>query len=510
MIVRSVPGPQLPFEGTTTMRIAIASYGQETSSFSPVPTTLETFQLYGLFEGDDILTKCRSVGAVGGFLQAIDRAIDWTPVPIFHGWAGASGPLTADTLAWFEGRLCDGLREALSLDAFYFALHGAAVADGVHDTEAHLLQIVRDLLGREISLVISLDHHANLTQAIVDEADALVAHRDQPHDQFGTGELAARLLLGILRDGHRPVTAWRKIPLITHQEQFLTSKGPMKQWFDLAREMESRPGVLSASNLPMQPWLDVPEGGWAAAVVTDGDRDLAEALADELAAEAWRLREDFCQLDSIPPAEAVRRADDAARGLVVLTDTGDSIWGGATGDSTTILAEMVRQQISHLALVPMMDPAAVGAAIEGGVGGTLTRAIGGKLDTRFGEPLEITAKVAAIGGGRLDVPLLGFESFDMGRAVLLEIGAVRLVVTEKRGIAGNHPCVWEHFGLDVADARMVVVKTASNWQFYNEWLDQVIRVDTPGATTSHLEDLPWQHLPRPIYPLDVVPEWSPS
>ena len=37
------------------MKIAIASYGQETSSFSPVATTLETFELYGLFAGAEML-----------------------------------------------------------------------------------------------------------------------------------------------------------------------------------------------------------------------------------------------------------------------------------------------------------------------------------------------------------------------------------------------------------------------------------------------------------------------
>jgi microcystin degradation protein MlrC len=484
------------------MRIAIASYGQETSSFSPVPTTLDTFRLYGLFEGEKILTACRGVGSIGGFLETMDAAVDWTPAPIVHGWAGASGALTADTYDYFSDQLRARLQGAPALDAFYFALHGAAVADGIHDTEGHLLELVRGLIGDAVPLVASLDHHANLTQAMVDRVDALVAHRTQPHDQEETGRLAARLLLGIVRDGARPVTAWRKIPLITHQEQFLTSGGPMKRWFDLAREMETRPGVLSASTLPMQPWLDVPEGGWSAAVVTDGDRDLAEALADELAIEAWNLRQAFCRLESISPAEAVRRADEAERGLVVLTDTGDSIWGGATGDSTTILAEMVRQPISTMALVPMMDPETVDAAVSVGVGGTLTRYVGGKLDTTFGRPLEITARVAAIGGGRFDVPILGFESFDMGRAVLLDVGSVRLVVTEKRGIAGNHPVVYEQFGIDVAEARMVVVKTASNWQFYGQWLDQVIRVDTPGATTSHLEDLEWRYLPRPIYPLD--------
>lgn len=488
------------------MRIAIASYGQETSSFSPVPTTLETYELYGLFEGEQILEKCREVGAIGGFMQTVDAELEWTPVPIIHGWAGASGPLTAETLHHFAKKIADGLKAAGPLDAMYFALHGAAVADGVHDTEAYLLYIVRQVIGEEVPLVISLDHHANLTQAMVAQVDALVGHRTQPHDQYETGALAAKLLSDILRDKTEPVMAWRKIPLITHQEQFLTAHGPMKEWFDLGREMESRPGVLSTSNFPMQPWLDVPEGGWATAVVTNGDQALADELADELADRAWALREEFCRLDSISPQEAVRRAQEAEKGLVILSDTGDSVFGGATGDSTTILAELVRQQVSSLALVPMVDPEAVEAAIAAGVGGTLTVMVGGKLDPNFGTPLELTAEVVAIGGGRFDVNMLGFESFDLGQAVLLAVGAIRILVTEKRGIGGNHPSVYEHFDIDLADAKMVVLKTASNWQFYQQWISAVIRVDTPGATTSHLEELPWQHLPRPIYPLDEMAE----
>ena len=484
------------------MRIVIASYGQETSSFSPVQTTLDTFELYGLFEGEQILEKCQDVGSIGGFLQTMNAAVDWTPLPIVHGWAGACGPLTRDALTYFEEKLVAGLQQLQPFDAVYFALHGAAVADGVHDTEGYLLDVVRGVIGDDMPLVASLDHHANLTQAMVDRTDAFVAHRTQPHDQFETGQLAAQLLLSIMRDGAKPATAWQKIPLITHQEQFLTAAGPMKQWFDLAREMEARPGVMSASTLPLQPWLDVPEGGWAVAVVTDGDQELAQALTQELAEEAWNLRESFCRLESITPAAAIRRAVEADRGLVVLSDTGDSIWGGATGDSTTLLAEMIRQQIPQMALVTLVDPEAVEAAIATGVGGTLTTMIGGKLDPNFGTPLEVTATVAAIGGGRQEVSLLGFESYDMGKAALLEIGNIRLVVGEERGIGGNHPSVYEHFGIDVAEARMVVVKTASNWQFYNPWMDQVVRVDTPGATTSHLEDLTWQHLPRPIYPLD--------
>ena len=488
------------------MRIAIASYGQETSSFSPVVTTLETFGLYGLFEGEEIVERCHEVGAIGGFMQTVDASLDWTPVPIIHGWAGASGPLTAETLHYFAKKIADGLKAAGPLDAMYFALHGAAVAAGVHDTEAYLLYIVRQVIGAEVPLVISLDHHANLTQAMVAQVDALVGHRTQPHDQYETGVLAGQLLLGILRGETKPVMAWRKIPLITHQEQFLTARGPMKTWFDLGREMEHRPGVLSTSNFPMQPWLDVPEGGWATLVVTDGDEELAAELADELADCAWDLREEYCRLDSISPADAVGHAEQAERGLIVLSDTGDSTFGGATGDSTTILAELIRQQVSSMALVPMVDAETVAAAVAVGVDGTLTTMVGGKLDPNFGTPLQLTAKVAAIGGGRFDVNMLGFESFDLGQAVLLAVGAVRILVTEKRGIGGNHPIVYEHFGIDMADAKMVVLKTASNWQFYQQWIAEVVRVDTPGGTTSHLEELTWQHLPRPIYPLDALAE----
>ena len=156
------------------------------------------------------------------------------------------------------------------------------------------------------------DHHANITQLIIDTAHGLVGHRTQPHDQFDTGKLAAKMLFALVRRQISPAIAWRNIPIITHQEQFLTKSGPMKTWFDLAREMEGRPGVVSASTFPMQPWLDVPEGGWSAVVITDNDPPLAQRLADELANKAWELRERFLALDSVSPAEAVSRAEALA------------------------------------------------------------------------------------------------------------------------------------------------------------------------------------------------------
>jgi len=485
------------------MRIAIAHIGQETGSFTPTPTTVDTFRSFGLYEGQEILDKMQNVGPIGGFLAAAaEENLAYTPLPVIQAWGGAHGPLTAETLHFLEEKLVTGLQRVLPVDGFFFSQHGAAAAENDPDVEGYLLAAARRVLGPHIPIVCPLDHHGNVTQRMMTLMDGLVAHRTQPHLPFETGKLAAHQLFAILRGELKPTVAWRKIPMLAHQEQFLTSRGPMKTWFDCARAYEAQPGVVSVSPFPMQPWLDVPEGGWATVVITNNDQALAEQIADEHAQMAWEMRDQFWVYESIPVAEAVHQAIAAVRGLVLLSDTGDSVFGGAPGDSTHLLRELLQQGVNQTALVPMVDAETVQQAINAGVGSTITVQLGGKLATAFHQPVTVTATVAGIGGGRIEAEVVGMESFDMGRTVLLEAGAIKIVVSEHEGIGGNHPIVYRHFGLEPATAKMVVMKTASNFQYYADLTSAIIRADTPGPTMSHLEQFTWQHLPRPIYPLD--------
>ncbi|MEZ4622911.1 MAG: M81 family metallopeptidase [Caldilineaceae bacterium] len=433
------------------MRIAIAHIGQETCSFTPTRTTVETFRQYGLYEGDELLRKLAEVGTVGGFLAAAaEERIDLTPLPLLHAWAGANGLLTTATLAYLEERLVTLLEAALPIDGFFFSQHGAAAAENEPDVEGYLLAAARRVLGPQIPIVGPLDHHGNVTQRMIDLQDGLVAHRTQPHLPFDTGKLAAHQLFAIVRGEIKPTMAWRKIPMIAHQEQFLTSRGPMKVWFDRARAYEAQPGVVAVSPFPIQPWLDVPEGGWSTVVITNNNQALAEQIAEEHAQLAWDLRERFWEYASIPVDEAVRRALAAPRGLVILSDTGDSVFGGAPGDSTQILHELLRQgvhqQSAQRVLVPIVDAATVATAIQAGQGATVAVAVGGKLAPAFHQPAPLTARVAAIGGGRIEAEVIGLESFDMGRAVLLEAGGLSLVVSEREGsaaIIGGLSPLWD-------------------------------------------------------------------
>jgi microcystin degradation protein MlrC len=490
------------------MRIAIIHIGQETNDFNPVPTTLRDYESFGIVEGLAILEAYKGVGEIGGFVDEIRASghnIEF--VPIVRGWAVAGGRITQEAYQFFEQKIRLGLQAAGPIDGLSLQLHGACAADGIDDVEGAQLETCRAVLGPNVPIVLGLDHHGNVTKKMVALATAIVGHRTQPHDPYDTGRMGAQVMLRILYEGAKPVTAWRKLPLLSHQEQFLTAQGPMKTWFDRARAVEADRRVLQASNYPMQPWLDVAEGGWATVVCTDNDRALAERLADELADLAWSLRADFQKKDAVPIDDAVRMGDRAPKGIVVLSDTGDTVFGGSSGDSNLILESILRLKIQSPVLMPLIEPGTVAALVSAGEGATVTLAVGGHSAPKFFTPLTVTGKVGRIHRGM--VPLRNYyqSEIDMGTTVLFQVGPVTMLVSEYRGVAGNLPDVYEFMGLDLSNYKMAVLKTASNFQYFKALSSQVIRVDTSGPGQSDVFTLPWARIPRPVYPLDPIDDW---
>jgi microcystin degradation protein MlrC len=485
------------------MRIAVALIDQETNTFSPVPTTLEDFESFGYLVGDSVPIDAQRPHGLGGFARVAAERGGVELVPLLFALAGPGGRVDRQAFDAIVSDLEAQLRRVGPVDALYLELHGAMALSDHDDPDGLLLQRTRELLGPETWIIASLDHHANVTTLQVACADVLIGHRTQPHDPPHTGEESARALFRLIDESIRPTMALRKAPMVTHQEQYLTQHPPMKIWFDLARQMESRPGVVSTSTFPMQPWLDVDEGGWGSVVITDDNPQLAAELAEELTSCVWGLRDQFMVTESVSVEEAVRRAVSAESGLVVLSDTGDSMLGGAAGDSNVILAELLRRPMDRIALVPLVDAPAALAATAAGIGATLELDLGRAADPTWGSPVRVTADVVAITDGAVEAPGTWFEGMRMGRSALLRVGTILVSVTERRGLGGVHPAVWTHFGVDPSQAQCVVVKTASNFQFFADMTSEVIRVDTPGHTQSRVADFEWNRLPRPAFPLDA-------
>jgi len=493
------------------VRIAVIHVAQETNDFNPVLTTLADYDAFGVYEGAQMIERLQGLGQVGGYLKVVAEsglAID--TVPIIRAWAVAGGRISKQAFDFFQHKIRNGLEAALKdgkLDGLALQLHGACAAEGIDDVEGEQAALCRQILGPDVPIVLGLDHHANITQKIIDNCDAIVGHRTQPHDQFDTGVIGTRLLLKLITEKIRPTTAWRKIPLVSHQEQFLTSKGPMKVWFDRARAMEADPRVLQASNYPMQPWLDVAEGGWSTIVVTNNDQALAETLADELADLCWSLRDAFQVREAVSIDDAVRMADAEPAGVVVISDTGDTVFGGSAGDSNLILEAMIRLKIKSRALVPLISPGAARTLTEAGQGATVTLMLGGDAAPQFFTPLEVTGTVRTVGGGVIQITDGHQSEVDLGQAVIFDVGPITLMITQLRGLAGNLPELYEAMGVNPRDYKMAVVKTASNFQYFAPITSLVIRADTRGPGQSDVFTLPWKRIPRPVYPLEPVDDW---
>ncbi len=489
------------------MRIAIAGFSQETNTFNPIPSTLADFENHTLLFGEQLLERLPDRDTLSGILDFYTQQQEVEVVPVLWAECVANGKLSDETLYYFENQLVERLGGSLPIDALLFALHGATVSRSIDDVSGYLLRAARKSVGRDTPVAVALDHHAVVTEQIVRFADIVDAHETQPHDCYHTGRKAARSLLRVLTAGVRPVKCFVKIPMIAPQDQFLTSGGPMKQWFDHARELEKNPEVLSVSLFPMQPWVDVVEGGWAVVAFTDDNPELASSIVVSLAKEAWSLREAFWVSERLSIEKGIRKAARQSGGLVVLSDTGDAVYGGSTGDSTCILKELIRQDIPCPAYVPIVDAAAVEEATRKGIG-TAVLTVGAVYDP-FSTPAKLHGTIRAISCGLRCATHQGWGIITLGRTVLMQIKNVFLVILEKRNHAINMPLLYTHLGLDMADAGMVVCKTGSNFQYFDSLRGSLIRLDTPGASQANLAGLEWKRLPRPVYPFDDLLSWEP-
>ncbi|MEX2424260.1 MAG: M81 family metallopeptidase [Acidimicrobiia bacterium] len=503
------------------MRIAIAVVSHEGCTFNPTPTDLTSFEARCLVYGQGMLDNPPdAAGHLRGVVETLRRLEpDVELIPTVAARTTAGGRIERATLEHLRTTILDGLRGAGELDGFVFCLHGAGAAEGVDDIEGYLLKSAREVVGPDLPIGVTLDHHANITQKMIDQATVIVGDRYQPHDKHDTGRLLAELFMRVVRREVDPVMVYRKLPLISHQEQYLTSKPPMKTWFDAARGLESDGSVLSASTFPMQPWLDVEEAGYSVVVVTDGDRVAAGEAAEEIADLGWSLRVDFQRTDSVSPDEAVAIAA-AQEGLSVMSDTGDSVGGGSGGDSTVLLEAFLRHG-GPRALIPLVQPSIAGIVADLEEGQELTLEVGSEV-SRWWNPVQVTGVVRRIEpdyvvpeGGTVQHVTSGHalpvqDARSCGATVVLEVDNVLLAISERPGNAGRAPVHFTGLGIDVDDYDAAVLKTASNFQFWSADLTtNVVRANTSGPTQSDMVALHWDRIPRPMYPLDVdLSDWK--
>jgi len=486
--------------------IAVAGISHESNSFSSSRTTMADFGWPSAESPEDALRRAaQEATTLSGYVEAA-RHLDLTLYPTVVAAATPKGPVADDAFEALAGELVRRLREAPPLDGVLLALHGAMVVESYPSGDAEIVRRVREVVGPDLPVVVSHDFHANVTPEIVALSTALVSYQENPHiDTKERGALAARIMADTVRGSVKPAQALAKPPMLYNIVYQYTRREPLLRIVEESRRLERLPGILAASVLGGYQYADVPAMGPSVVVVTDGDPACAQREAARLAEMLWMTRERLT-LALPDAAAAVREAASSGAHPVVLMDLGDNIGGGSAGDSTFLIAELLRQGARSW-VAAMADPEAVEAAFRAGVGRAFDLAVGGKTDRMHGEPVRVRGAVRSLHDGLYFEPGVrhgGSRFHDMGRTavVAVEGSTVDLpsyvVLTTERSSPNS---LYQLTSCGIAPERqhILVVKGAiAPRAAYEPIAARIIEVDTGGATAVRPSRFTYRHASRSL------------
>ena len=479
-------------------KILVGAIGHESNTFTPFLTRLEDFRAR---YGPETLAPPIRHGAFGGIVATLQARDDVTLVPSVTAHAMPGGVVERATFETLKGAL---LEAAHDVDGACIFLHGAMRAEGVDYAENDILTALRAKLGPDVPITIALDMHANIVAETARTVEAMVAYHTAPHDDaYETGVKAAEMLLHLL-DGGRLAMGFAKVPFLLPGEKAETSVGAMREMMQLVADLETQPGIVSASLMNGHCWADVPDIGVIAVVVTDGDAALAQAEADQLAATFWTRRADFdFHTEAYPVDEAVRVAMAAPESTVFLSDSGDNPGAGGTTDVTAVLESLLRQGATNAVVAALWDAAAVETCIAAGVGNRVSLDIGGKLDTRHSKPLPVTGMVRLISDG--DYYWGGVRTPDRlvhrSPTIVLTVEGVDVILTAERQ-SYVEPAQFHSLGIEPLAYKIVVPKRGYLTTPLQVISPRSILAISPGVTNCDVRQLEYRRVSRPMYPLD--------
>lgn len=177
-------------------------------------------------------------------------------------------------------------------------------------------------------------------------------------------------------------------------------------------------------------------------------------------------------------------------------------------DTTEVLAEILSQGLEDVAVFGIYDPEAVRAMADAGVGAWITISLGGKLSmpalAHQSAPLTVTGRVKLVCDGEFPatVAMSRGLTMQMGTTAVLTTGKVDIVVVS-RHVEPFDPGCFRAAGIDPAARRYLMLKSRIHYRVgFRTMAKAVVECAGRGVCTSDYSQLRFEHVRRPIYPLD--------
>lgn len=464
-------------------RIAIAGFQHETNSIGVGQAGLAEFEMADswprLLTGDEVIAETRGMNLpIAGFAAA---AQDVDLVPILWCAAEPSSPVTDHAFDTISERILNGLRNAGPLDAIFLDLHGAMITQSHDDGEAELLIRIRDVVGHDLPIAVSLDMHANVSERLVALSDVFCIYKTYPHlDMAHTGARAWGRLQPMLQ-GARPRKAFRPVPFLIPLHAQNTGVEPARGLYSALTDtdeaqVEMALGFTAGDTPYTRP----------AIIAYAPTEVLANDLADAALARVCAAEPAFDTHLATPDDAVTAAMLEKGAKPVVLADVQDNPGAGASSDTTGILRALAKVGVKGAMIGLIHDPDFAANAHHAGVGADISAPLGGRSRLAADTPFEGTFKVTALS----DTPVsYTGQMYGGGVATMGPSCAVKLVNgtsdIEIVVVSIRNQCLdlaqFRHFGLEPSQAKIVVVKSTAHFRAdFEPIAAKVINVGSPG------------------------------
>ncbi|MCW4050286.1 MAG: M81 family metallopeptidase [Candidatus Bathyarchaeota archaeon] len=485
--------------------MGVAGFSHETVSFWPGVTSLADFERNAKY-GTDVLDKARGTNScIGGFMEVCE-AEDIELVPILNASGGATATVADEVYDHYVPRMVEGFKEIKNdLDGILLALHGAMATESRTDPETDAVRDIREAVGYEMPIRVTLDLHGNKDEALIKEATGVFGYHSSPHvDQANTGVRAAKCMIKTLRGEVKPIVALRKPGVVVPSVFSATTVSPAKDLIDRLKEWETKDGVIDVTVLFGFAWSDVHNLGMSLIAVTDGDQALAERIAKDLSDLAWMKRDDLTGREKAAlygvqngVSEAIRKARDSAKPIVILDHADRS------NDTTFMLRELLRQGAQNVAVPLIYDPDAAVKCVDAGKGATVRLDVGASTGWRDGGKLTVEGEVLWSGEAKYTGtgPMSINREVNLGPAGIIQVDGVWLqVVSRQTSLIDDDPM--KQFGYNPYGFDIIVSKSKTHFRaVYEELGEEILIIDAPGQCPADLSHFEYKHVPDGVYPV---------
>jgi microcystin degradation protein MlrC len=472
-------------------KIAIASFGIESSTFSPARTHEEAFHAK---YGDTVYTSYPFFSDT----SSIRKRAQWFPTVAARSLPG--GAVTREAYESIVNKILDRLKKNAPYTGMFLDLHGAMSVVGLDDPEGDFIVRIREVIGPKTLVSTSMDLHGNVSLRLAENCDILTCYRMAPHeDAMETKQRAVENLLQRIESGKgKPAyKAWIPIPVLLPGEQTSTRIEPAKSIYAAVAPAANQQGIVDAAIWVGYPWADEPRNH-AVVMVTGDEKEKVKSAAESLAKRFWTSRHKF---DFVAPTatleECLKHALSSTEKPYFISDMGDNPTAGGAGDVTWTLQQVLaREEFQKeggpsLIYASIPGPDLVEKAIQAGIGSQVSGMVGGIVDARYAPPLNLSGKILAIEKGDRDAEV----------EVVVKTGNVHVIVTRKRK-PYHKEADFTRLGLKPREANIVMVKIGylepELYAMQKGWMMAL----TPGGVDQDLHRLPYKRIKRPMYPLD--------